>query len=407
MPDLDDEQRQALKKLRSGKILYADTGVGKSRTALAWYYFENGGYVGESFGDKDFKHMNNPPKDLYIITTAKKRDGKDWELEMAPFLMTPDKGTSIYNHTIKIDSWNNIGKYIRVKGAYFIFDEQRIVGKGKWVNSFLEIVKHNKWILLSATPGDKWCDYIPVFIANGFFRSRGEFNRNHVVYNSYITKYPKIEGYKNEGILLRYKNSILVPMRLEKEAVKCHHDVYVGYNRYLYNKTFKDRWDVYEDRPIEESGKLLFLVRKVVNSDPSRLDAVEILMRTHPRVIIFYNFDFELILLRSLVSLLGCELGEWNGSVHEECPKGDRWVYLVQYTAGCEGWNCITTNVIIFYSLNYSYKKTIQAEGRIDRRNTPYKELHYYYLQSRSGIDLAIKQALKNKEEFNERTFIK
>ena len=130
------------------------------------------------------------------------------------------------------------------------------------------------------------------------------------------------------------------------------------------------------------------------------------IVEDHPKAIIFYNFDYELEILRNLYYGEDVEIAEWNGHKHQPIPRGDKWIYLVQYTAGAEGWNCITTDTIIFYSQNYSYKVLKQASGRIDRLNTPYTDLYYYHLVSKSGIDLAISRALKNKKQFNETRFV-
>ena len=48
-----------------------------------------------------------------------------------------------------------------------------------------------------------------------------------------------------------------------------------------------------------------------------------------------------------------------------------------------------------------------QSAGRIDRLNTPFKDLYYYHLKTRSGIDLAIAKALNSKQKFNESGFAK
>lgn len=171
---LYDYQLDAINRMKIGCILCGGVGSGKSRTSLAFYYRLYGGQI----NTKEYARMTEPP-DLYIITTARKRDTGEWDEELAHFYMSTDPELDIYEHSVTVDSWNNIEKYVGVKNAFVIFDEQRVVGSGKWVKSFLKIAKENEWILLSATPGDCWTDYIPVFIANGFFRNRTEFNNQH------------------------------------------------------------------------------------------------------------------------------------------------------------------------------------------------------------------------------------
>lgn len=293
-----------------------------------------------------------------------------------------------------------------MKDAFFIFDEQRVVGNGTWVKSFLTITKGNRWILLSATPGDTWSDYIPVFLANGFYRNRTEFTREHIVYSRF-SKYPKVDRYVNTRRLVRLRDRILVDMDFKRKTVAHHEDVYVSYDIRKYKEAGKYRWDPYKDEPIQNAGGLCYIWRRIVNEDPSRQVALMEIIEKHPRVIIFYNFDYELDILKGLFKGGSYEVAEWNGHAHQPIPDSDSWVYLVQYTAGCEGWNCIRTDTIVFYSQNYSYKVMEQAAGRIDRLNTPFTELWYYHLKSRSGIDLAISRALAQKKNFNEGRFVK
>ena len=401
--DLYDYQIDAIKRLKSGSILCCGVGSGKSRTALAYYYIcECNGKLKVN-GKGSIEEPTNP-KDLYIITTAKKRDSLEWEKEASNFVITKNRDTSIGGIQMTIDSWNNIKKYSDIKDAFFIFDEQRVVGKGVWVKTFWKITKKNNWILLSATPGDQWSDYIPVFVANGFYRNRTEFNVRHCIYNRY-SKYPKIERYIDEGILIKYRRQILVVMNDQRKTIRHKENVIVDYNKELYKIVFKDRWNIYDNEPIKETGKLFYLIRRVVNSDPSRLSKVLEIVLDKKRCIIFYNHSYELEILRKSFDEIGILYSEWNGQRHESLPIGDRWVYLVQYSAGCEGWNCITCNTIIFYSQSYSYRMTEQAAGRIDRINTPYKDLYYYYIRSNASIDVAIYKALSKKKNFNEKSF--
>ena len=402
--ELRDYQLEAIGKMKNGCILNGGVGSGKSLTSLSYYYLQNGGSL-EFLSGKDYIPMPNPPKDLYIITTARKRDTFEWEGELSHFLLSTHEDLNKYDNKVIVDSWNNIQKYKDVEDAFFIFDEQRVVGSGAWVKAFLKIAKQNQWILLSATPGDTWSDYIPVFIANGFYKNKTEFMREHAVFSRF-SKYPKIEKYIGTGRLIRQRREILVDMKFERKTVQHHYDIYVDYDNKLYKDVMKRRWDIWNDEPITNAGGLCYALRKIVNSHESRSTKLLELFETHQKMIVFYNFDYELEILKSLYFGEGVIVAEWNGHKHEPTPTGNRWVYLVQYTAGAEGWNCITTDTIVFYSLNYSYKIMHQSAGRIDRLNTPYKDLHYYYLKSRSGIDLAIERALNDKRKFNESSFI-
>lgn len=402
--ELRDYQLEAIGKMKNGCILNGGVGSGKSLTSLSYYYLQNGGSL-EFLSGKDYIPMPNPPKDLYIITTARKRDTFEWEGELSHFLLSTHEELNKYDNKVVVDSWNNIQKYKDVEDAFFIFDEQRVVGSGAWVKAFLKIAKKNQWILLSATPGDTWSDYIPVFIANGFYKNKTEFMREHAVFSRF-SKYPKIEKYIGTGRLIRQRREILVDMKFERETVQHHYDIYVTYDNKLYKDVMKRRWDIWNDEPITNAGGLCYALRKIVNSHESRSTKLLELFETHQKMIVFYNFDYELEILKSLYFGEGVIVAEWNGHKHEPTPTGNRWVYLVQYTAGAEGWNCITTDTIVFYSLNYSYKIMHQSAGRIDRLNTPYKDLHYYYLKSRSSIDLAIERALNDKRKFNESSFI-
>ena len=406
---LFDHQLDALSRISNGCILYGGVGSGKSITAIAWYYLLNGGSI-ETLRGGEYTPMNNPPKDLYIITTARKRDIKEWDGELLPFLLTSwvdENGVKqqLYSNKVVIDSWNNIEKYVGVTDAVFIFDEQRVVGYGAWTKSFLRITKVNTWILLSATPGDSWSDYIPVFIANGFYRNKTEFNQQHVVMKPF-SKFPQIDRYINTQRLVRLRNKILVDMEFSRKTVRHSIPVRCDYDSDSYKAISRDRWNPYTNSPVMNVSELCSLWRRSVNEDPSRAEHVLDICSHRDRVIIFYNFDYELYILRGLPYDDDVQVAEWNGHKHQEIPDSKKWVYLVQYTAGAEGWNCVKTDTIIFYSQTYSYKTLEQSMGRIDRLNTPYKDLYYYHFKSVAPIDIAIARALKNKKKFNETRYV-
>ena len=400
-PFLYDFQMAAVKKARNGCILNGSVGSGKSRTGLFYYFKEQGGWIEGS----DYTPMKNP-KDLYIITTAKKRDSKEWNGELAWYRLSTDPETNYYDNIVVVDSWNNIKKYADVKGAFFLLDEDRVTGSGAWVKAFLKIAKSNDWIILSATPGDVWMDYWAVFVANGFYKNKTEFQREHVVYSRY-TKYPQIERYLNTQRLERLRDRILIDMVVQRHTRPHHEDIYCNYDIPFYKDVFRKRWDPFKDEPIQQASSLCYILRRIVNTDESRQAKLLELLEDHPKAIIFYNFDYERDILMNLGYAEGTKIAEWSGHAHQPVPTGSKWVYLTQYTAGCEGWNCITCDTIIFYSQNYSYKVMTQAAGRIDRLNTRFIDLYYYHLKSRSGIDLAISKALKEKRQFNESRWVR
>lgn len=383
--ELMPHQLEAIENLSNGKILWGGVGVGKTVTALGYYM------------------KNESDKDVYVITTAKKRDALDWEAEAIHFGISTHEGYSSAG-VLTVDSWNNIGKYVDVEDAFFIFDEQRLVGNGAWVKSFQRIAGRNRWILLTATPGDTWIDYVPVFVANGLYKNPSQFKREHVVYAPF-TRYPKIVRYLEESTLEKYRNMLLVEMPYQRHTTRVIKEIICDYDQEKFDLVMKRRWNPWENRPLKDVSEMFRAMRRVVNSDSSRLSVVEQLLGDCTRLVVFYNFDYELEKLRNLCQSVGVPFAEWNGHKHQEIPETERWVYLVQYQAGAEGWNCTYSDTICFYSLTYSYRNFMQAQGRIDRLNTPFKVLTYYVLMSDSIIDRAIWRALKHKKMFNENTW--
>lgn len=450
--ELLPHQIEAIKLLDNGKVLYGGTGVGKSITACGYYMQRELG------------------RDIYVITTAKKRNDLDWRDEFWNFGITPDRDTSV-SGILHVDSWNQIEKYTDVKDAFFIFDEQRAVGTGKWSKQFIKIAKQNRWIMLTATPGDNWMDYIPLFVANGWYKNATEFKREHVIYNHHA-KYPKVDRYLGLGRLMKQRYHLLVEMPYERHTVRKTHYVTVEHDVELLEFAKENQWNPFENEPMETIADLFRVSRKVVNTSPSRLSYVRDLLSEQSRLIVFYNFDYELEILRELndhvpmtvgptstrpstshpsdhpsqslakkstssskgISSIGSgtssrnsstdptahaeepsasrapessvgfsfAVAEWNGHKHQPIPDTDSWVYLVQYMAGSEGWNCISTDTVVFYSLTYSYKNWHQAFGRIDRLNTPFQVLNYHVLKSNSWIDQSILKSLRDKRSFNE-----
>lgn len=399
-PDLFDHQRLAVNQLKSGSILCGGVGSGKSRASLAYYFYKEC----EGIWNGEGPPLMSRPKDLYIITTARKRDTLEWDKEILLWKLSKNKGVCFYDVNVVIDSWNNISKYCNVCGAFFIFDEQRLVGSGKWVKSFYQIAKKNRWILLSATPGDTWSDYIPVFVANGFYENKTDFCRQHIIYNSYLN-FPKIDRYIQCTKLINLRNKILVNMNFVRSTEMVHEYYEADYDRESYRQVIKTRWDPYLNEPLANASKYCQVLRRICNSSKERIGVTETIIQNSPRLIIFYNYDYELEILRDICKKLNIKCAEWNGHKHMPIPRSGNWVYLVQYTAGAEGWNCIETNTILFYSPSYSYKVMTQAAGRIDRLNTPYSKLYCYHIFTSAPIEQKINECLKEKRDFNEKDF--
>jgi hypothetical protein len=380
--ELQRHQAEALRKLKNGSILWGSVGTGKTRVAVAYYM------------------KNEQPKNIFVITTAKKRDTLDWQKEFASVAVGYEDATVA--GVLTVDSWNNIDKYEGMRDCFFIFDEQRVVGHGSWVRSFLKITNNNPWLLLSATPGDTWMDYVPVFIANGFYKNRTQFIREHVVYSPF-TKFPKVQRYLGVQKLHRLRNEILVHMPYVKETIRHEKTIFVEHDDILLDEVIKSRWNPYDNKPIRDIAELFMVMRRVVNSNESRLEAVRERLRAHQRLIVFYNFNYELEALKGLESLTN--VAELNGHRHEPIPDTDSWVYLVQYIAGSEAWESSATDAMLFYSLTYSFKHWEQAHGRIDRMNSPFTHLYYYVLRSKTAVDSAIWRCLKSKKSFNANYF--
>lgn len=369
--ELYAHQLDAVKRLHSGAVLAGKVGSGKTLAALQYY-----------------KEVYSKTLELIVITTAKKRNDGDWVTEAG--LLDLEEPT--------VDSWNNIDSYVNRRG-FFIFDEQHASGSGKWAKKFIKIAKANKWIMLSATPGDRWIDYIPVFIANGMVKDKTTFNNEYVVYNP-NTPFPQILYYRNTFELEGMRKAILVVMPDKRDTQRHRKNVITEYDRFLYDEVQKTRFNPFIKKPIKNKSEYTQIMRKLVSTSPARIFEFGDLVTRFDRSIVFYNYDYELDIITRVLKEKGINIFTYNGKHHDPSPTDGTWCYVVQYSAA-EAWNNISTNRMIFYSPNYSYKVVEQCEGRIDRINTSFKNLYYYTLVSDAPIDKAVIKANKEKKVFN------
>lgn len=371
-------QRDAVDRMHDGCVLLGRTGSGKTMTALGYWL------------------KVHAQQDLYVVTTPAKRDAMEWEGDSAKL--------GQYLPPERVVSWNKIKDFEYLESAFVVFDEQRVSGSGKWVKSFLKIAKRNDWILLSATPGDVWIDWLPLFIANGFYRTRTQFTDRHVIWDPH-TRYPRIKRYIEEDRLERCQEAICVYLASPNPISRMVHDELVSYDSRKYAEVTRKRWNPFEVRPMMDAGELCRVQRRIVLENVCREEALERLLKGHPRALVFYSYNYELEAIKAVCERLGRSYGQRNGHRHDPVPVSkEPWVYIVQYQSA-DAWNCISTNIAILYSLPYSWRQQEQAMGRIDRMNTPFDELHYYRLMTDSTIDNAILACLDRKETFNERVY--
>lgn len=374
---LDEKQEKALAELKpSGSILVGATGSGKSIVGLEWY------------------RRKRSTLPLLVITTAKKKDSNEWIEEAAKLDI----------HNIEVVSWNTIQKYVSINNHVVIFDEHRAIGYGEWAKSFIAIAKNNDWIILTATPGDDWMDFAAVFIAEGFYRNRTAFLNAHVEWNPWV-RYPKVLKWHNVWQLIEYRNLITTTLDYQRSALLHTFNIVTEYDKEAYTRALKTRWNPFNDEPIRNAAELCYCLRRISNETTSKLDILGEIFDAKKKLILFYNFKYELEMIRTWCSKNEILLREWNGEKHQDLPNGKSWIYAVQFIAGSEAWNCTSTDTLVFFSQNYSYRLMAQAAGRIDRRNTPYEHLYYYRLFTNSTIDNAINEALERKGKFNERLF--
>jgi len=132
---------------------------------------------------------------------------------------------------------------------------------------------------------------------------------------------------------------------------------------------------------------------------------------TEENIVVFYNFTKEKEDLIKVMKKLKKKIYEVSGQKSDIPTKND-WsdiknsVTIVQYQAGSAGIELQYANVVVFYSLTYSYQDYEQALGRC-YRNGQDKKVTAYRFMAKDTIEMAIFGALRNKKDFNEKLFRK
>lgn len=371
-----DYQKRAINQMHNGCILCGGVGAGKSLTSL--------GYI-----DKVY-----PSGTVYIITPARKRNTGEWFDDIRKNDMDETR--------FVVDSWNNLSKYKDVKDAFFLFDEQKVSGKGTWAKSLIRIAKSNQWILLSATPGDTYDDYATVLIANGFVRNRTTWYDEYCVTKS--QPFFHIVDHKNKDVIDMMIRRIFIKMDYQSDKKRIERVIPIQARSAGEEKeilmTHKAPG---AQMPFTTFAAAIAYVRMNCYDKSKKTEALRKIIEKHKKIIVFYNFLSEKLEIERAAIDANVTINFYNGQRHDPIPDTDEWVYGVQYNSGAEAWNCITTNAMVFYSPNYSYKTMEQAHGRIDRVNSPYECLYYYMLLNELNIDNKVMNALSSKKDFNEK----
>lgn len=132
----------------------------------------------------------------------------------------------------------------------------------------------------------------------------------------------------------------------------------------------------------------------------------DLLSSTDDRLIVFYNFQNELMKLSEIVIDSDRPLSIVNGDTKDlsAYENFENSVTLIQYQAGAMGLNLQKSNKIVYFTPPLSSELFEQSKKRTHRIGQE-RTCFYYYLICKNSIETKIYSALKMRRDYTERLF--
>lgn len=407
-------QEKYLEGLPSRYMFSASLGVGKSPMALVHY-------IRKAY-----------PQPLLILAPASKVRSSDWSRELeevfaAHNLALPEYQVLSYDKFAYNPSNDAFRKGKRPKWHEFAPD----YGGKEWAviadevqyckapssnrsKALYHVAKNASFFIgLSGTPmPNGWIDFANYSKIFGFTKGITEFKKKYCDIQTY-KGFPEIVGYWRIPELEKQWRSIAKPLSRENATELPERTFYNIklkapriYFEYLVDR--KNEQGVLLDNP----SKLAHALRQsLAKNKIDRLD--EILSSTSDNVVVFYNYELELQLIKEMLAKKHKDkmMFEQNGHKHEIPPK-EAWervhnsVTLAHYKSGATGVEMQYANITIYYSPTYSYAEYEQSKGRT-HRNGQTKKCIYYRFYSVGTIEKNIWECIAQKKDFSEKLWIK
>lgn len=413
---LFDYQKEAIEQFKEKPLNLSDVGTGKSFMSI-------GSYI-ESKCDK-----------LLIICLAPKvldftEDGEAFGLKITALNKGTNKNRELLaesNHVaISFESSWRLTELLKWvdKDTFIIIDESHKVGvsKSKVTKFVMQLSKKSKYTYLcTATPVsngklENW--HSQLYIANVFRKPKKEFEQLFVIKQMRqmgSMRFMDIVGYQNEHLLQQMIDNASVNYKRDKGYLPQDY-VYKTKKPAYYNKLKKTR--IYKDDydnivELDNSSNLFNRLRQVshgflegvlkpVSKEP--FERLEAILETHnnERVVIFYNYKAEYLMLRMVLDKLKRPYGVYNGNLKEldNFKNNENGVVLAQYKSASTGINdFVISNVTVFNSMPLSSTEYLQAKGRTDRHGQEKTPLYYHIIPD-TPIEKKIFDTVTNGKDF-------
>lgn len=413
---LFDYQKEAIENYKEKSFNLSDTGVGKTVMALGSF-------------------IESKCKKLLVICLAPKvvdfaEDGVLMNVDITPLNRGSKKNKELLAESDKVaisfESVWRIPEFLKWvdEDTFIIIDESHKVANtsSKVTKYVMKLSKKAKYTYLcTATPisNGKYEQYYPQLKMLGVYNgTKKEY------YNMFVdermtrmggSQFMQITGYRNIDLLENMVNQCSVNYKRDKPYLPEDY-VYKTKKPAMFNKLKKNRMyktDNGEVIELDNSSKLfnalrcvshgfLLGINKQVSKEPfERLQAI---LETHnnERVVIFYNYNIELEMLKQLLSKLKRPTSEYNGARKDlkEFKGKYNGVVLAHYKSASTGINdFVISNVMVFNSLPLSSIELTQSKGRIDRQGQGKKPMYYFIIPD-TPVEKKIFEQITNGKDF-------